>query len=115
MKLDVMLVGAGAARNIILMLFNWNLAPQRTLRTQSQTNKILCALCALCGELNNEKQPPIFLRLSCCPLSSSLSPGAYPDLPPPALVVWGWQALFDKIGGLGNFKLDVMPVSARAV
>jgi hypothetical protein len=28
-------------------------------------------------------------------------------------VVWGWLALFDLIGGLGDVKLDVMPVSAR--
>jgi hypothetical protein len=34
-----------------------NIAPQRT---QSQTNQILCDLCALCGESNNENQPPIF-------------------------------------------------------
>jgi len=66
-KLDVMPVSTGATWNIIPMLFKWDLAPQRTLRTQSQTNKILCDLCDLCGELNNEKHPLIFLRLSCCP------------------------------------------------
>ena len=71
-KLDVMPVSAGVTRNIILMSFNWNPAPQRTLRTQSQTNKILCDLCDLCGEPNNEKQPSIFSSAILLPLLASL-------------------------------------------
>ena len=90
MKLDVMPVSAGATGNIILMLFKLNHAPLRTLRTQSQGDII----CDLCGELNNEKQPPIFSSAILLPLSSSLWPGARPDLTPPSLVVRGVAGAF---------------------
>jgi len=68
--------------------------PGQPQRTKSQGIRILCGLCALCGELNNDNQPPSLLRLSRRPLSPSLSQGAHPALLPPALVVWGLAGAF---------------------
>jgi len=55
----------------------------------------------------------IYFSIPAAPFGS-LIPGARPDLLRPVLWCGGWQALLDRIGGLGDVKIDVMPVSAGA-